>query len=80
MNTKVLINTSYLCSQHSSLHVFNAVVLDKKIIWVILYGVSQFDRFSRALEISLLFTCGLQVAKMLLLKELNMAFVISQAQ
>lgn len=55
MNTKGLINTSYVCLQHSYLHIFNAVVLDKKIIWVLLYGVSQFNRFSRALEVSLLF-------------------------
>lgn len=67
-NTKVLINTSYVCLQHPSLHGFNAIVLEKKIICVILYGVSEFDRFSRALKVSLLFTCGLQVAKMLLLK------------
>lgn len=67
-NRKVLINKSYVCSQHSPLCVFNAIVLDKKIICVILYGVSQFNRFNRALEVSLLFTRGLQVAKMLLLK------------
>lgn len=68
MNTKVLINTSYVYSQHSSLDVFNAIVLGRKIIWVILYGISQFDRFRRALEFSLLFICGLHVAKMLLIK------------
>lgn len=78
MNRKVLINTSYVCSQHSSLHVFNAIVLDKKIIWLILYGVSQFNRFSKALEISLLFTCGLLVANFF--KELNITFVVSQVQ
>lgn len=77
MNTKVSINTSFVCSQHSYLHIFNGIVLDKKIIWVILYGVSQFNKFSNVLEVSLPVTCGLQVAKMLLIKELNMTFVIS---
>lgn len=77
MNTIALINTSYICSQHLYLHVFNAAVLDKKSIWVILCGVSQFDRFGRALKVSLIFTCGLHVVKMLVLKELNMSFVIS---
>lgn len=77
MNTKVLINTSYVFSEHSYLHIFNGVVHGKKIIWVILYGVSQLKKFSSVLEVSLPFTCGLQVTKMLLIKELNMTFVIS---
>lgn len=43
-----------------------------------LYGVSQFNRFSKALEVSLLFTCGLLVASFF--KELSITFVVSQAQ
>lgn len=78
MNTKALINTSYV----HGIHIYMCLMLLFLIrgIWVILCWVSQFDRFGGALKVSLIFTCGLQVVETLLLKELNMSFVISWAQ